>query len=84
MKRERLVDCGEERSVQSKGVPLEKTHLRPLHWHIGTVEFHEDSKRFSELPCSEALIFPKRSSTSEEAEDEREADDSDSVSVVEP
>jgi hypothetical protein len=48
---------------------LEKTHLRPLHWHKGTEAFHEDSKRFSVLPCSEPLIFPQRSSTSEEAED---------------
>jgi hypothetical protein len=43
--------------------------LRPLHWHKGTEAFHEDSKRFSVLPCSEPLIFPQRSSTSEEAED---------------
>jgi hypothetical protein len=65
--------------VQNKGEPLEKTHLRPLHWHRGTEEFHEDNKRLSELPCSEALIFPRRSATSEEAEEGREAD---SMSVV--
>jgi hypothetical protein len=69
LKRERLVYCGEETSLQIKGEPLKKTHLRPLHWHKGTEAFHKDSKRFSVLPCSEPLIFPRRSSTSEEAQD---------------
>jgi len=72
LKRERLVYCGEETSLQIKEEPLEKTHLRPLHWHKGTKAFHEDSKRFSVLPCSEPLIFPQRSSTSEEDNVERE------------
>lgn len=31
--------------------------------------FHDDKTRFSVLPCSEVLIFPMRSSTSEEGED---------------
>lgn len=47
-------------------------------------EFHEDKTRLSELlPCSEALIFPKRSSTSEEEVVEgEEGGDSDFVVEV--
>ena len=56
---------------------MDKTHLSPLHWQRGTEEFHEDNSKFSLLPCNEALIFPKRSSTSGEEEE-----DNDSVSVV--
>lgn len=75
---ERLVHSGAERSLQGRGEPLEKTHLRPLHWHRGTEEFHEESKRFSVLPCSGALILPSRSSTSVEEDDNKH-----SVSVAE-
>lgn len=80
-----LVHCGEERSLQRRGEPLEKAHLRPLHWQRGTEEFHEDKSKFSLLPCSEALTFPNRSTASaEEKEDEEEEEvvKEDSFSVL--
>ena len=61
---------------------MEKTHLSPFHWQRGTEEFHEDNSKLSVLPCNEALIFPKRSSTSGDEEEEAEEEDNDSVSVV--
>lgn len=52
-------------SSQSKEMPFEKTHLRPLHWQRGVEVFHEESMRFSEvLPSKVGLILNKRSSTS--------------------
>lgn len=66
--------------MHEREVPLENTHLSPLHWQSGMVVFHEDKTRLSALPCSEALIFPRRSSTSEEVEEEEE--DKDFVVVV--
>ena len=68
VKSERLVHCGEDRSLHERGEPLENTHFRPLHWQSGKEEFHEDNTRFSLLPCKEALIFPNTSSASEEEE----------------
>lgn len=65
-----MVHCGEDKSVHERGVALEKTHLSPLHWQSGIEVFHEDKTRLSVLPCREALIFPKRSSTSEEVKGE--------------
>ena len=51
--------------MQRRGVALEKTHLRPLHWQRGTEVFHEDRRRFSVLPCSEGLILVRRRSMSD-------------------
>lgn len=50
-----------------------KTHLSPLHWQSGTEEFHEDKSKFSLLPWSEGLIFPRRRTASAEYEDIDEA-----------
>ncbi|GFY92308.1 transmembrane kinase-like 1 [Actinidia rufa] len=62
LERERLVHCGEDRSVQRRGVALEKTHLRPRHWQRGTEVFHEDRRRFSILPCSVDLFLVRKRS----------------------
>ena len=73
-KRERLVHWGDETSSHRRGRPVEmNTHLSPLHWQSGTEEFHEDKSKFSLLPWSEGLIFPRRRTASAEYEDIDEA-----------